>query len=133
MAVNLSARCLQSPDIVGRLSRILEDVGVPARHVILEITESLIMTDPEWSSMILGRLTDLGLSIAIDDFGTGYSSLSRLKRLPVHTVKIDRSFVMNMHNDGGDEAIVKATIELAKALGHSVVAEGSNSRSPGTA
>jgi diguanylate cyclase (GGDEF)-like protein len=124
MAINVSARSLLGPEVVDRLGRLLTDVGVPPGSVSLEITESLMMVDPDLSERVLMQLSALGVRIAIDDFGTGYSSLSRLKRLPVQTVKIDRSFVLNMHLDEGDEAIVRATIELAKTMGHSVVAEG---------
>lgn len=124
MAVNVSARSLLGPEIVDRLGRLLTEVGTPPGDLTLEITESLMMTDPDRSGRILTQLAGLGVKIAIDDFGTGYSSLSRLKRLPVHTVKIDRSFVLSMHRDEGDEAIVRATIELARNMGHSVIAEG---------
>jgi EAL domain-containing protein (putative c-di-GMP-specific phosphodiesterase class I) len=124
VAVNLSARSLLGNDIVDRLGRMLRDISVPAASLTLEITESLMMVDPDLSERVLGQLADLGLKIAIDDFGTGYSSLSRLKRLPVSTVKIDRSFVMNMHHDESDAAIVRATIELARNMGHLVIAEG---------
>jgi EAL domain-containing protein (putative c-di-GMP-specific phosphodiesterase class I) len=124
MAINVSARSLLGPEVVERLGRLLNDVAVPPSSVSLEITESLMMVDPDLSEKVLKELSELGVRIAIDDFGTGYSSLSRLKRLPVQTVKIDRSFVMNMHLDEGDEAIVRATIELAKTMGHLVVAEG---------
>jgi diguanylate cyclase (GGDEF)-like protein len=124
MAINVSARSLLGPEVVDRLGRLLNDVAVPPSSVSLEITESLMMVDPDLSEKVLMELSELGVRIAIDDFGTGYSSLSRLKRLPVQTVKIDRSFVMNMHLDDGDEAIVRATIELAKTMGHVVVAEG---------
>jgi diguanylate cyclase (GGDEF)-like protein len=124
MAVNISARNLLGPEIVERLGRMLSEIGVPPADLTLEITESLMMTDPDGSERILLQLAALGVRVAIDDFGTGYSSLSRLKRLPVTTVKVDRSFVQNMHHDGGDDAIVRATIELARNMGHSVIAEG---------
>ncbi len=124
MAVNISARSLTGPDVTERLARQLAVAGIPAGDLTLEITESLMMADPDGSRRILEDLAGLGVRIAIDDFGTGYSSLSRLRRLPVHTVKIDRSFVMGMHRDEGDEAIVRATIELARNMGHEVIAEG---------
>jgi diguanylate cyclase (GGDEF)-like protein len=124
MAVNVSARSLLGPDVVERLGRMLNEIGVPPGDLTLEITESLMLIDPDGAERILTQLADLGVKIAIDDFGTGYSSLSRLKRLPVTTVKIDRSFVSSMHYDEGDEAIVRATIELARNMGHCVVAEG---------
>lgn len=124
MAVNISARCLLSSEIVDRLGQMLTDIGIPAPSLSLEITESLMMAEPDRSELVLSALSGLGVQIAIDDFGTGYSSLSRLKRLPVQTVKIDRSFVMAMHKDDGDEAIVRATIELARNMGHETIAEG---------
>jgi len=124
MAVNLSARCLSGRDVQDRLRQILAGTGIPASDLTLEITESLMVADPDGSQRVLEDLAALGVRIAIDDFGTGYSSLSRLRRLPVHTVKIDRSFVMAMHRDEGDEAIVRATIELARNMGHEVIAEG---------
>jgi diguanylate cyclase (GGDEF)-like protein len=124
MAVNVSARSLTGPGVPERLRRLLHSAGIPAADLTLEITESLMMADPDGSTRWLEQLAGLGVRIAIDDFGTGYSSLSRLRRLPVQTVKIDRSFVMSMHRDDGDEAIVRATIELARNMGHEVVAEG---------
>ncbi len=124
MAVNVSARSLTGPDVTERLAHLLNTVGIPAADLTLEITESLMMADPEGSRRVLEDLSGLGVHIAIDDFGTGYSSLARLRRLPVRTVKIDRSFVMSMHRDEGDEAIVRATIELARNMGHQVIAEG---------
>ncbi|MDA8045629.1 MAG: EAL domain-containing protein [Actinomycetota bacterium] len=124
MAVNVSARSLTGAHLTERLARLLGSAGIPAADLTLEITESLMMADPEGSRRVLEDLAGLGVRVAIDDFGTGYSSLARLKRLPVHTVKIDRSFVMSMHRDEGDEAIVRATIELARNMGHEVIAEG---------
>jgi EAL domain-containing protein (putative c-di-GMP-specific phosphodiesterase class I) len=82
------------------------------------------MADPIRSEKVLAALGELGVRVAIDDFGTGYSSLTRLKQLPIHVVKIDKSFVMSMSVDEGDAAIVRSTIELARNLGHVVVAEG---------
>jgi diguanylate cyclase (GGDEF)-like protein len=124
MAVNVSARSLTGPDVPERLQRLLSSAGIPAADLTLDITESLVMADPEGSARILDTLAGLGVRIAIDDFGTGYSSLSRLRRLPVQTVKVDRSFVMSMHQDESDDAIVRATIELARNMGHEVIAEG---------
>ena len=124
VAVNLSARSLLDSGLVARLRQMLEDLRVRPGTLILEITESSIMLEPERSERVLESLAELGVKIAIDDYGTGYSSLSRLQRLPVTTVKIDRSFVMHMCAESKDEAIVRATIELARNLGHLVVAEG---------
>ena len=124
VAVNLSARSLLDNGLVSRLRQMIEDVRVRPGSLTLEITESSIMLEPERSERVLESLAELGVSIAIDDYGTGYSSLSRLQRLPVSTVKIDRSFVMHMCAERKDEAIVRATIELARNMGHTVVAEG---------
>ncbi|MBV8461851.1 MAG: bifunctional diguanylate cyclase/phosphodiesterase, partial [Acidimicrobiales bacterium] len=128
VSVNVSARSLLDAEIVDRLARIITSTGVPKDSLTLEITESSIMIDPDRSERILNGLSDLGVRIAIDDFGTGYSSLSRLKALPVQLVKIDRSFVQRMCADNGDEAIVRTTIELARNMGHTVVAEGVEDR-----
>lgn len=124
MAVNVSARSLLDTGIVDRLTGLMADVEVAPSHMTLEITESSMMLDFDRSERILRRLSELGLRIAIDDFGTGYSSLSRLKVLPVDVVKIDRSFIKNLCTDKGDQAIVRSTIELARIMGHDVVAEG---------
>ena len=124
MAVNLSARSLLDKDLVGRLRQQIEDIGVRPGSVTLEITESSIMVDPDRSERVLQELADLGVELAIDDYGTEYSSLSRLQRLPVTTVKIDRSFVMHMCANDRDEKIVRATIYLAHTLGQRVIAEG---------
>jgi EAL domain-containing protein (putative c-di-GMP-specific phosphodiesterase class I) len=124
LAVNLSARSLLDTEIADRFDRLLEETGVSPSSLEVEITESCIMADADRAERILRKLSALGISISIDDFGTGYSSLSRLKTLPVHTVKIDRSFVKNLCTDEDDEAIVRSTIELARNMGHRVVAEG---------
>jgi diguanylate cyclase (GGDEF)-like protein len=124
MSVNVSVRSLLGREIIDRLGRMLSDIGIRPRDVTLEITESLMMVDPTAAERILSELSGLGVRIALDDFGTGYSSLSRLKRLPVQEIKIDRSFVLSMHRDEADDAIVQATVELARNMGHTVVAEG---------
>ena len=124
MGVNVSARSLFDSTLVDRMRRLIVDTGVNPAHLTVEITESSMMLDLDRSERTLRRLSDLGVRIAIDDFGTGYSSLSRLKVLPVKTVKIDRSFVRNLCSDQGDRAIVRSTIELARVMGLSVVAEG---------
>ena len=124
MGVNVSARSLFDSTMVDRLRRLILDIGVNPAHLTVEITESSMMLDLDRSERTLRRLNELGVRIAIDDFGTGYSSLSRLKVLPVKTVKIDRSFVRNLCSDQGDRAIVRSTIELARVMGLTVVAEG---------
>jgi diguanylate cyclase (GGDEF)-like protein len=124
MAVNMSARSLLDIGIVDRLHRLVASFGLAPSNLTLEITESSMMVEFERSEAVLRRLSDMGFQIAIDDFGTGYSSLSRLKVLPVHVVKIDRAFVKNVCFDKGDQAVVKSIIELARVMGHKVVAEG---------
>jgi diguanylate cyclase (GGDEF)-like protein len=124
VSVNIAARTLLEADLLERLARMLATEGVAPRRLTLELTESSIMADPIRSEKVLAALGDLGVRVAIDDFGTGYSSLTRLKQLPIHAVKIDKSFVISMSVDEGDLAIVRSTIELARNLGHTVVAEG---------
>jgi EAL domain-containing protein (putative c-di-GMP-specific phosphodiesterase class I) len=124
VAVNLSVRNLLDPGLPGQISALLDTYGLPADALQLEITESMIMSDPERALAIVGRLSDLGARLSVDDFGTGYSSLANLKRLPVDVIKIDKSFVMEMAVDASDAAIVRSTIELAHNLGLRVVAEG---------
>ena len=94
----------------------------------MELTESAIMTDPLRAKQIIARLADMGIEIAIDDFGTGYSSLAYLKQLPVHELKIDKSFVLDMEYDENDAVIVHSTINLAHHLGKRVTAEGVESQ-----
>lgn len=90
----------------------------------MEVTESVMMTNPQQSIDILNQLDELDIEIAVDDFGTGYSSLAYLKRLPLSKLKIDKSFIMDMINDDNDAMIVRSTIDLARNLGMQVVAEG---------
>jgi EAL domain-containing protein (putative c-di-GMP-specific phosphodiesterase class I) len=97
---------------------------IPAEYVILEITESSMIKDPDLAMEILNRLTSKGLKISIDDFGTGYSSLSYLKKLPASEIKIDKSFVSDMLKSDNDAVIVKSIIDLGHNLSLNVVAEG---------
>ncbi|HMC40935.1 MAG TPA: EAL domain-containing protein [Acidimicrobiales bacterium] len=124
MAVNVSVRSLLDTAMVERLRTMVAEFGLAPSNLTLEITESSMMVEFERSEGVLRGLSDMGFRIAIDDFGTGYSSLSRLKVLPVHVVKIDRAFVKNICFDKGDQAIVRSIIELARVMGHRVVAEG---------
>ena len=105
-------------------SRLLAESRVRPDQLELEITESTILADPFRVREVLSRLNELGLRLAIDDFGTGYSSLAYLRRLPVQTIKIDRSFVMDMCENASDATIVHSTIDLGRNLGLDVVAEG---------
>ena len=122
-AVNLSPRNLHDPELPERVRALLDLLGAPAAMLELEITESVIMSDPLRSLQVLTRLSKMGLRLAVDDFGTGYSSFSYLRKLPVHEIKIDKSFIDDMVEDG-DEVIVQSTIELAHNLGLTCVAEG---------
>ena len=124
MAVNLSALQLHSATLVNQVARALEKYGLDGDDLELEITESVAMHDPDVSISQLKALRDLGVRLSIDDFGTGYSSLSYLKLLPIHTLKLDQSFVRDIECDSNDVAICTATIALAHSLGLEVIAEG---------
>jgi diguanylate cyclase (GGDEF)-like protein len=122
-AVNLSPRNLQDGELPERVRALLDLLGAPAELLELEITESVIMADPLRSLQVLTRLNKMGLRLAVDDFGTGYSSFSYLRKLPVHEIKIDKSFIDDMAHHH-DDVIVQSTIDLAHNLGLTVVAEG---------
>jgi EAL domain-containing protein (putative c-di-GMP-specific phosphodiesterase class I) len=124
IAVNLSARQFNDPQLPRMVARALRDTGLPPRLLELEITESTAMQQTDVTLSTLNKLKQLGVSIAIDDFGTGYSSLSYLRRFPVDKVKIDRSFVAEVPADRDQGAIVSAIVALAHALQIRVVAEG---------
>ena len=124
ISVNLSTRDLLDQDLPAKIQDLLHAHGARSDALCLEITESAIMDDPQRALYTLEQLHEQGFKLSIDDFGTGYSSLAYLKRLPVHELKIDKSFVMAMETDLGDAKIVRSTVELAHNLGLSVVAEG---------
>ena len=124
VSVNLSAKILQDDGLPQLIGDLLDEYGVEPEWLVAEITESAIMTDSDRSKAVIDRLAEKGMKLSIDDFGTGYSSLAYLKDLPVHELKIDKSFVMDMVNDESDQVIVKSTIQLAHNLGLTVVAEG---------
>ena len=124
MAVNLSMRNLQDPQLPSQLSALLKKWHTRRESLVVEITESAVMSDAASVMDILRKLNSMGLQLSIDDFGSGYSSLNYLKRLPVNEVKIDRSFITDMATDKDDAVIVRSTIELAHNLGLHVVAEG---------
>jgi diguanylate cyclase (GGDEF)-like protein/PAS domain S-box-containing protein len=123
-AINLSGRQFMQPNMVDRIDAYLKEVGLAPEFVELEITESLAMKDIGITIQKLTQLRNLGISISVDDFGTGYSSLNYLKKLPIHSVKIDRSFVQNCIDDSQDAAIIQAIISLAHSLDLKVCAEG---------
>jgi EAL domain-containing protein (putative c-di-GMP-specific phosphodiesterase class I) len=126
LSVNLSARQLSEPGLVETVRSTLEQAGIDPTivDVWLEVTETLVLRDPESAAARLTELRALGVRLAVDDFGTGYSSLSYLRRFPVSALKIDRAFVAGLGHSDEDEAIVLAMVRLAHALGIEVVAEG---------
>lgn len=124
VSVNLSARQLGDDDLVGQITEALDQANVPADALIVELTESALMQDIDATIATLEALRELGVRVSIDDFGTGYSSLVYLRRLPVTSLKIDRTFVAEVERDVHDAAIVSAVIELGHAFGLLVVAEG---------
>ncbi len=124
ISLNLSARLLHSPEIVDLVARAMNIWGAPAGSLVMEVTESAMMADPNIALRTLTALHEMGVTISIDDFGTGYSSLAYLKKLPVGELKIDKSFVMQMAEDAMDRKIVQSVIDLAHYLVLLVVAEG---------
>jgi len=124
MAVNISARQFQLPDLAERVAAILAETGLPGSALEIEITESAIMTDVQQTVALLQELKQMGLSISVDDFGTGYSSLNYLRRFPIDTLKIDRTFVSDIGNTPAGAAIVSAIIRLAQGLQLESIAEG---------
>ncbi len=124
VAVNLSARQFHSPHLIEHIRSILDETGLSPHYLELEITEGFIIHNSEYVRQALRELEAMGVTVSIDDFGTGYSSLSQLQRLPVHAVKIDRTFVRNIGENAHNSSIVRAVIELAHGMGLKVVAEG---------
>jgi diguanylate cyclase (GGDEF)-like protein len=124
VSVNLSARDLQDEYLPYFVLQELKDHGISARRLTLEITENSVMQDVNHAITVLECLRDIGVRISIDDFGTGHSSLAQLKNIPLHELKIDKSFVMNLTEDDQNAAIVRTTIELAHNMDLDVVAEG---------
>jgi diguanylate cyclase (GGDEF)-like protein/PAS domain S-box-containing protein len=128
VAVNLSARQLRQTELLATICDVIRSNGISPEMIALEVTESMIMDNPEECIRILTSLNDLGIELAIDDFGTGYSSLSYLKLFPFDKLKIDRSFVKDIETSASDAAIASATIALAHTLGRKVIAEGVETR-----
>jgi diguanylate cyclase (GGDEF)-like protein len=124
LAVNVSAHQVCDIGFPARVRSTLEKASLPADALSLEITETAIMDDLETSALVLRRLRDLGVDLSMDDFGTGYSSMTYLRRMPVSTLKIDRSFVAGLGNEAEDTAIIRSIIELGHSFGLEVVAEG---------
>jgi len=124
IAVNLSATQFRQQDLVPQLAAILKSTGFDPKYLELEITESVVMQDPDKVVMKLEALRRMGIRLAIDDFGTGYSSLGYLKRFPINNLKVDRSFVRDLAHSTDDVAITRAVIAMAHSLGMNVIAEG---------
>lgn len=124
LSVNISPAQFQQPAFADELAEALDRHGLNGAHFTIEITENILMTDPERASEVLHRLRDLGCSIAVDDFGTGYSSLAYLRQFPLQGIKLDRAFVGTIPDSAVDSAIVRSVIELSGALGMRLVAEG---------
>jgi EAL domain-containing protein (putative c-di-GMP-specific phosphodiesterase class I)/CHASE2 domain-containing sensor protein len=124
VAVNVSATDLTSTDFADQVSRLLSEAGVPPSQLVLEITESALIRSPAEAIATLSELRATGIRLAVDDYGTGQSTLSYLKHLPVHELKIDKSFVTDLHDNTSDQILVRSTIDLAHELGLVVVAEG---------
>ncbi len=124
LSINLSAKVLVDPNLPDVLSALLRNSRVAPEKLVLEITESALMNDPDVALQIVKALADLGVRLSIDDFGTGFSSLAYLQKLPLDEIKIDKSFVFGMLESHNDGVIVRSTIDLAHNLGLTVVAEG---------
>ncbi len=128
VAVNLSARQFKQPDLVEQVLAVLEKTGLQPQYLKLEVTESSVMDNPEDAIAKMWRLHEKGIRFSIDDFGTGYSSLSHLKRFPVDTLKIDRSFVREATDSQGDQEIIRTILAMANSLNMKAVAEGVETR-----
>jgi EAL domain-containing protein (putative c-di-GMP-specific phosphodiesterase class I) len=124
VAVNVSARNLESPTLVGHVARLLASTGTPPDQLYLEVTETAIAGDPVVAVATVQALAETGVRISLDDFGVGYTSLSQLRSLPVAELKIDRAFVTALPAPDSDRAIVAAVVQLAHGLGCTVTAEG---------
>ncbi|TWP53766.1 bifunctional diguanylate cyclase/phosphodiesterase [Lentzea tibetensis] len=124
VSVNVGAQCLHNRTFPDQVEAVLARYGRPVETLTLEITESAIIADPQCATEVLGRLRDLGVRLSIDDFGTGYSSIAYLRTMPVHEMKIDRSFTTNMLTDASSNAITRSLLGLAHNLELEVVAEG---------
>ena len=124
IGVNISAKQFQFADLAGSVKAMLSETGLSPEYLVLELTESALMLNPDHAVRVLRKLKKLGVKIFIDDFGTGYSSLSHLKRFPIDAVKIDRSFICDISTDADDAAIAGAVIAMAHSLKLKVIAEG---------
>jgi EAL domain-containing protein (putative c-di-GMP-specific phosphodiesterase class I) len=124
MSVNLSSRQLVRDTIVDEVARAVDESGIRASWLVLEVTETVLMADPVVAATALGHMRDLGVRIALDDFGSDYSSLSHLRRFPIDIVKIDKSFVDDVAGEGARSTIARGIIDLGRAMQIQTVAEG---------
>jgi EAL domain-containing protein (putative c-di-GMP-specific phosphodiesterase class I) len=124
IAINMSSVQLRQIDALARFKKIIEVTGIDANHIEIELTERYIMEYTTEKLTILDDLRSLGCRISIDDFGTGYSSMSYLKSLSIDTIKIDKSFILDLPNNHHDAEVSKAIIVLSQSLGYTVIAEG---------
>jgi EAL domain-containing protein (putative c-di-GMP-specific phosphodiesterase class I) len=124
VCVNVSARQFKEKSLISRVVSALQDSGLEAQYLELELTESLVMQDVEQAVATMRELQSLGVQLSIDDFGTGYSSLAALKTFPVARLKIDKSFINDLPNDENDKAVASAVISLGQKLNLRVIAEG---------
>lgn len=124
ISVNISGKQFSQPDLIKNIEKILRETGLDARSLKLEITESVLMENAKSAAAMLVQLQNLGIRLSIDDFGTGYSSLSYLRRFPINTLKIDRSFINSVDINIEEIEIIRAVVALAGNLGMDVVAEG---------
>jgi EAL domain-containing protein (putative c-di-GMP-specific phosphodiesterase class I) len=124
MSVNVSPKQLEGDGFLAIVREALKRSRLPAENLWLEVTESMMIDDPDQALRTLQKLADLGVRVALDDFGTGYSSLSLLQRFPLQRIKIDRAFVNNVAEDGHDRALVRTILAMGESLGLEVVAEG---------
>ena len=126
--MNISHQQFHQPEFVQRVQQILSDTGADPKRLQFEITETILIKDAKDSIDRMNALKQMGIRFAIDDFGTGYSSLADLRRLPIDTIKIDRSFVRDLGTDPNDAAIVRAILSMAQHIGLKVIAEGVETR-----
>jgi EAL domain-containing protein (putative c-di-GMP-specific phosphodiesterase class I) len=124
VSVNVAEKQLQQPDFVERVAQALREANLDPKRLKLEVAETVLMEDPDYTQALVGDLANLGVQVQIDDFGTGYSSLSYLNRFNIDTLKIDRSFVSRVSLAGEKSVVVQAIIKLARDLGIRVIAEG---------
>jgi EAL domain-containing protein (putative c-di-GMP-specific phosphodiesterase class I) len=128
MSVNLSARQLQEPELVHDVAAVLRETGIEPETLVMEITESVMMADTDFSVTRLKELKMLGVSLAVDDFGTGYSSLNYIRRFPIDILKVDKSFIDGIAEGGEESALTEAILQLAHVLKLRAVAEGIESK-----